>query len=480
MAENYILLESIELSQSASSVTFDNLPSTGYTDLKIVGSSRSTTTNDALLYRLNGTTTGYTGRWVGGTGTAPESGTFTTLTAGAGGTWGRVSNAGVNGSGYTSNAFSNWEMYIPNYTSADYKSISVDSFQENNATLAYMDLDGLLWSNTASITSIAFAINGSGAFVAGSTFSLYGLAATGTTPVTAPFASGGNIVANDGTYWYHAFLSSGTFTPFKALTCDYLVVAGGGGGGATPADNAAGGGGGAGGLRSTVTSTGGGGSLESALSLIAQAYTVTIGAGGAAGSTNGTTGNGINGSNSVFSTITSTGGGGGAGADSIGTNKGLTGGSAGGNRYSGGTGTAGTTNQGFAGGGHTVNSSNFGAAGGGGAGAVGVGNTTASRLTGGAGGAGVAISTFASATNTGVSNYYAGGGGGAGYLTSNVGGAGGAGGGGAGSTGAASNAVAGTANTGGGGGGGGAGSPTPTGPAAAGGSGIVIVRYAMV
>jgi hypothetical protein len=472
MAENYVLLETVELTQTTATITFDNIPQTGYTDLKLVISSRSGRTGyptDDLSVRFNDSTTTYTARLLRLLQDNSFGSPQDTAIAGF-----------TSGSDQTANTFGSMEVYIPNYTSAStYKVVSVDSTSENNSTTnTNKQYTAGLWANNAPITKITLHLAVS-SFLANSTFSLYGIAATGTTPVTAPFASGGNIVANDGTYWYHAFLSSGTFTPFKALSCDYLVVAGGGGGGATPADNAAGGGGGAGGLRSTVTATGGGGSLESALSLTAQAYTVTIGAGGAAGSTAGVTGNGLNGSNSVFSTITSTGGGGGAGADSIGTNKGLTGGSAGGNRYGGGTAVAGTANQGFAGGGHTIVSSNFGATGGGGAGAVGVSNTTSGRLTGGAGGIGVAISTFASATNTGVSNYYAGGGGGAGYLTSNAGGAGGTGGGGAGSTGAASNAGAGVAGTGGGGGGGGAGSPTPTGPAAAGGSGIVIVRYPM-
>jgi hypothetical protein len=472
MAGNHVLLETISLTQNASSVTFDNLPTTGYTDLKIVVSARNTTAttvgNVTLDMQINGLTTGYSGRQLYGSNASTGSLSRNNVIIGT-----------LNSANDIANTFSNTEIYIPNYRSSNPKSYSVDSVSEANTAVSELDLLAKLNSTTSAITSITFLCSFD-SFAANSTFSLYGVAALGTTPTVAPKATGGNIVANDGTYWYHAFLSSGTFTPQTALTCDYLVVAGGGGGGATPQDNAAAGGGGAGGLRSTVTATGGGGSLESALSLTAQAYAVTIGAGGAAGATNGTTGNGVSGSNSVFSTITSTGGGGGGGADSIGTNKGLTGGSAGGNRYGGGTGTAGTANQGYAGGGHTINSSNFGAAGGGGAGAVGVGNTTAGRLTGGAGGIGVAISTFASATNTGVSNYYAGGGGGGGYLTSNVGGAGGTGGGGAGSTGAASNAVAGIANTGGGGGGGGAGSPSPTGPGAAGGSGIVIIRYAMV
>jgi hypothetical protein len=91
----------------------------------------------------------------------------------------------------------------------------------------------------------------------GSTFYLYGVAKLGTEPAISPYATGGDTIMTDGTYWYHTFISSGTFTPQKAISCDYLVVAGGGGGGTLH-----GAGGGAGGLRSTVTATGGGGSLE--------------------------------------------------------------------------------------------------------------------------------------------------------------------------------------------------------------------------
>ena len=43
-------------------------------------------------------------------------------------------------------------------------------------------------------------------------------------------ATGGTITT-DGTYWFHTFTSSGTFTPTQSLTADMVVVAGGGGGG---------------------------------------------------------------------------------------------------------------------------------------------------------------------------------------------------------------------------------------------------------
>jgi hypothetical protein len=217
MAENYILLERIELNASASSVTFNNIPQSGYTDLKIVHSSRSTNGNFWANLALNGSTSSFTRLYIQGegtglgTGSAAQTDTFV------------ISN----GSGTTANIFSNGEIYIPNYTSSSYKSISQDMTTEDNGTVAYSRLQATLWSNTAAINSISFT-TGSGAFAQYSTFSLYGLAAVGTTPVIAPKASGGNITT-DGTYWYHTFLSSGTFTPATALTCDALVVAGGGG-----------------------------------------------------------------------------------------------------------------------------------------------------------------------------------------------------------------------------------------------------------
>jgi hypothetical protein len=458
MAENYVLLESIELTQTASSVTFDNLPSSGYTDLKIVLSVRSTNSSanwDPVLYRFNASTSGYSTKELYGTGSSTGSASSTTITStAAGGTWGRIQDYGITTANQTANTFSNAEFYIPNFLSGNAKSGSFDSVYETNATAAYTELIATLWNDTPAITNISFALK-DGSYAAGSTFSLYGIAALGTTPVTAPFATGGNIVANDGTYWYHAFLSSGTFTPFKALSCDALVIAGGGGGW-----NDLGGGGGAGGYRSGTS-----------LSLTAQGYSVTVGAGGAAT---------VKGSDSVFSTITSTGGGEARNS------------AAGG---SGGSGAGGTRDSAAGGAGNTPSTSpsqgnNGGAAGGGngwaggaGGGAGGAGAAASSQSNGGVGGAGSnAHSTWATATNTGVSGYYAGGGGGSSYPTATVYGTGGSGGGGNGGAnnggGGGSVPTPGVANTGSGGGG------SSNGPFAStngsGGSGIVIVRYPMV
>lgn len=449
LAQNYILLERIELAASAASVSFSNIPQSGYTDLKVVFSVRAdSSTNDSKI-EFNGITTGYTERAVGGNGASTYSFNDGLI------------NPLVNPSTFTANTFTNSEMYIPNYTSNNPKSISLDVVQENNATTANGIMSAALWTYTGNpaITSIKISPS-TGNYVSGSTFSLYGLAAVGTTPAIAPKATGGNI-QTDGTYWYHTFLASGTFTPDQPLTCNYLVVAGGGGGG-----GGSGGGGGAGGLRSTVGTTGGGGSLESPISVAATPYAITVGAGGA-----GSTGSfGSNGGSSTFSTITAIGGGGGGANANFPDGSGQLGGSGGGGGGSGAAG-AGTANQGYAGGTGGSLTPYYGRGAGGGAGGAGTNSTTTN---GGVGGTGVQITALATPTGTGASGYYAGGGGGSTYNagTPGTGGAGGGGIGGIANT--STYAANGTANTGGGAGGGDINSSYA---AAAGGSGLVIIRY---
>jgi hypothetical protein len=450
MPANYTLLEKITVGAAgASSVSFSGIPQTGYTDLVVKVSGRAS--NPYMDINFNNNATGFTSKYLYGTGSAAGSGS-------------QAKFLGVTSStSNTANTFGNMEFYIPNYTSANYKSYSADSAQETNATAAEMHLVAGLWSNTAAITSIQIIPASSGTFSQYTTFYLYGVAKLGTTPAIVPYATGGDTIMTDGTYWYHTFVSSGTFTPQKALSVDYLVVAGGGGG--VRLGGGGTGGGGAGGLRCTVTATGGGGSLESKLSLASgTGYTVTIGAGGAANST-GTSTTGNSGSNSVFSTITSSGGGGGANSA---TYSGVTGGSGGGGG-AGGTsqsaGGSGTANQGYAGGAGLANTGTYGlGGGGGGAGAVGV-NATQSPDKGGNGGAGVTTSISGSSVT-----YAGGGGGGVEIGTAGTGGTGGGGNGGA----VTAAGTDGTANTGGG-----AGSVYNNATARAGGSGIVIVRYAV-
>jgi hypothetical protein len=444
MPANYVLLSEVTLAASASSVVFSNIPQTGYTDLKLVMSLRITTgtPNTNLTFTPSGGT--YSDKVLYGYNTTAGSNSTSNIRSGQ-----------VNAD---ANIFNNVEIYIPNYASSNAKSVSVDAVTEVNGVTNSLVLTAGLWSGTSAITGIVLTPVSS-TYTQYSTFYLYGLAAVGTTPVIAPFATGGDIIQNDGTYWIHTFLSSGTFTPAKALNCDYLVVGGGGGG------TSQGGGGGAGGFR---TSIGG-----STLSTVAQAYAITVGSGGAADS--GVTGYGVNGTASVFSTISSAGGGGGTT-----TTTGLSGGSGGGGGYAPNAGGAGNTpstspSQGNNGGSGAANSGSliFIGGGGGGAGATGGAGNASTKVTG-AGGNGSASSI------TGTSVTYAGGGsggasaGGA-YGTGYSVGTAGTGGGGTGSVSTAA-ATSGTANTGGGGGGG---SYVPSSYYASGngGSGIVIIRY---
>lgn len=469
MSINRVLIESKTVGAGGTaSISFTDIAQT-YTDLKVVFSTRSTSSVESPFnnqrLRFNGDTgSNYSVRGLFGNGSSASSGSNSDTS---------ILYNYANANNTTSNTFSNGEIYIPNYTSSNQKSVSIDGVVENNATAALVNLTAGLWTGTAAITSISLT-DANGSFVQGSTFYLYGISnVTSTTKAT------GGIVSSDGTYNYHMFPYSGTFTPTQNITADYLVIAGGGGAGAIAGSNVTSGGGGAGGLRSTVGATGGGGSLESALSLTANtAYTVTIGAGGAAAvwPNRGTAGG-----NSVFSTITSTGGGGGAAYDSGGQQNGGSGGSGGGGSHRNGTGGAGTTNQGYAGGTGSSTNSNGSSGGGGGAGAVGANATVGNEAAGGVGGNGVQITAFANATQTGVNGYYAGGGasGTCGDLTPATGGLGG-GGNGANMTIAG---VPGVSNTGGGGGGGShISNGTYTNRAnnpAAGGSGLVIIRYAI-
>jgi hypothetical protein len=454
MPSNYVLLRKITLTANSASVTFSSIPQTGYTDLKLVCAvkvNRDFTSDDLRITINSNTGATYGNRRLYGTGTNAntDGGDAVGLTYAYTG----VAPAAT----ATANTFSNTEFYFPSYTSSTRKSYTAESVAANNNSANALHTNANICSDTNPISIITIdGYNTPRDVLAGSTFSLYGLAAVGTTPEIAPFASGGDSVTNDGTYWIHTFLSSGTFTPTKALNCDYLVVAGGGGGGAQ-----VGGGGGAGGYR---TSIGG-----STLAVTAQNYLVQVGAGGVAGvgGAADTNSKGTNGTNSVFSSISSTGGG--AGGSYFAGSSGNSGGSGGGGTYGGGTGTGGAGNaggyspvEGFAGG--FIPSSVAGAAGGGG-GASAAGSNSSSG-TGGAGGAGTANSI------SGSSVTYAGGGGGA--NAAEVTSAGGAGGGGNGGGGSSTNSTAGTKNTGGGGGGN---RDSNTGTGSAGGSGIVIIRY---
>ena len=164
MANTYTLIEAKTLGSSTASITFSSIPQT-YTDLKLVASTRNNnadTDNNGTI-SFNSSTSSRSAIFVYGTGSSALSGTDT-----GGFTWGEVGNNA------TSNTFSNFEIYIPNYTSSNYKSYSNDGVTEQNATRSVQMLVAGLWSNTAAITSITLTPQ-SYSYLASSTFYLYGI-----------------------------------------------------------------------------------------------------------------------------------------------------------------------------------------------------------------------------------------------------------------------------------------------------------------
>jgi len=441
MATNtYVALDKITVSgTSTNAVTFTSIPQ-GYTDLVLVvnGSLYGGANRTSFVVQLgNGsidTGTNYSSTWVAGNGTTAVSS--------------RYSNGSNLLTGHISEASGATVVQFMNYANTStYKTVLARGNSLGQVGSFDVGAFASLWRSTSAINTMKIYPNDGSYYNSGSTFSLYGIKAA--VPLTAK-ATGGTIAYGDG-YVYHIFTSSGTFTPTQSLTCDYLVVAGGGSGGGY-----LGGGGGAGGYRTTVGTSGGNSSPETPLSLSATGYTVTVGAGGAVGA--GSVYPGNQGSNSVFSSITATGGGFGGG-DNYSSGAGGTGGSGGGSR-NGGSAGAGTSLQGSNGAG----SSGVTTGSGGGAGAAGTASTTANGTPGG-------IGLYSS-----LAGYYLAGGGAGGTWIGGSGAAGGLGGGGA-SNGGNNSGTAGIANTGGGGGGGGYQS-AGTALGGAGGSGIVIIRYA--
>jgi len=225
----YTPIASVTLSSAQSSVTFSGIPQT-YTDLVVVASVNESNDVAVKLNFNSDTGSNYSFTSLYGTGSTAgsdraSSQTYTDL--------GRYYDA-------TSTTRPIIILNVMNYTnSTTNKTFLIRGTTPGLATQARVGL----WRSTSAITSLDLAPT-SGTFSSGSTFNLYGVANASITNTAK--ATGGDSVTTDGTYWYHTFRTSGTFTPTQALTCDVLQIAGGGGGAGR--SGYAGGAGGAGGV----------------------------------------------------------------------------------------------------------------------------------------------------------------------------------------------------------------------------------------
>jgi hypothetical protein len=162
MANTYTLISSVTVgSGGANSIDFTSIPST-YTDLVLKVSVRDASNNyGSYQMRFNNSSTNYSGKWLYGEG----SGAYSNNAFGI----------AITTTDQTANVFVSTDIYIPNYTSSNYKSASIDNVTENNATTAYAHLTPFLWSDTSAINRITLGFMGSDNFAQYSTAYLYGI-----------------------------------------------------------------------------------------------------------------------------------------------------------------------------------------------------------------------------------------------------------------------------------------------------------------
>ena len=170
MANTYVKIASVTVGSGGSNtITFSSIPST-YTDLVIKLSGRSTGTSanwTSINVKPNGSTSS-SNRVLYGNGSSVSSYSSSSGT-GTVSSWNSSATT-------TSSTFANVEIYIPNYTSSNYKSVYIDVGTENNGASALIALVGFLYESTSSITSLTLeSTAGEGDFTQYSTAVLYGI-----------------------------------------------------------------------------------------------------------------------------------------------------------------------------------------------------------------------------------------------------------------------------------------------------------------
>ena len=159
----YVPIATATLSSSGY-FTFSSIPST-YTDLVLVLNAGFTQTTADVIVQFNGDSgSNYSQTWMRGNGSATASGRVTSNT---------LIYLDYSGGSVASTINRVYTAHIMNYANTTtYKSLI---FGANSAT-DWREQHAGLWRSTAAINSILVSTNG-GSMVAGSTLSLYGIAA---------------------------------------------------------------------------------------------------------------------------------------------------------------------------------------------------------------------------------------------------------------------------------------------------------------
>ena len=168
-ASSFDLLETTLISTNTASVTFSGLGSySDYKHLEIRWTARTNMADDfdELRIRLNSDTgSNYNGHQLQGSGSSVASAGGSTLSY--------TGVASLPGNTSTANAFASGVTSIADFSSSS-KNTTLRTLAGRNGTFNLIRLASGLWNNTAAVTTILL-YPGSGNFVSGSRFSLYGI-----------------------------------------------------------------------------------------------------------------------------------------------------------------------------------------------------------------------------------------------------------------------------------------------------------------
>ena len=165
----YELIATQILSSTTSTITFSSIASTyKHLELRIVGRTNGTGTEDGIRLTFNGTTTGYSRHYLYGDGGSVSSGANTSQS------YADTYPAAI-ASANTTNEFGGLIVNSLDYASTNKNKTIRSLGGHRNPSVLAVALVSNLWASTSAINSISLVSSFSNSFVSGSRFSLYGI-----------------------------------------------------------------------------------------------------------------------------------------------------------------------------------------------------------------------------------------------------------------------------------------------------------------
>lgn len=167
MPSTYTPIATTTLGSAASTVTFSSI-SGSYTDLILIINAGTNDGNEGAQFRLNSDSgSNYSVTYIAGTGSAASSGRGSSLTAG------RLNQASSLGA--TNSLTSNIIVHFMNYSNTTTNKTVISRTNVTSGTYPATEAMVNLYRSTSAITAIELRMSGSGQYITGSTFTLYGV-----------------------------------------------------------------------------------------------------------------------------------------------------------------------------------------------------------------------------------------------------------------------------------------------------------------